>query len=406
MSTDFSCLSNPGITFQEATNFVGSVLSSQDSKNEFLRFLKSTASSQISFKANAHLGFLFSCSIDEDFANYFSNTVFSEILLANYISFQSMPQIPEDWGNIDSSEYATNYRMCLSIRQAYQIPLIENFNQVQFLEVARIDDGVVKVQIDFQTVIIQASAIIKATCNKPIAKEIIMYMQKGYPRFYGVLSNIIIQNQPCSLAFFDQHTETFKQNMTIFNNLKKTVKDSMKDERQALALNLYRQLILELNNYRNYELFHNNVCPSSILIYNNSETSGEYKAFLFNGGCMQFRLVDGATDAVLANLNYENKNKRYTAPEKTNAEAYCKKYSINYNEFSYNVSDAWALAACILNFVTDLNADKWNLLNFAGSLKNIINSLSNQKLKDILSSSLVHDLRSRLKFNEALERFD
>lgn len=55
---------------------------------------------------------------------------------------------------------------------------------------------------------------------------------------------------------------------------------------------------------------------------------------------MQFKLVNDATGIYSINLNYNNKNKRYIAPEIKNIEGYCKKYSVDQKEFSFNVSDA------------------------------------------------------------------
>lgn len=65
---------------------------------------------------------------------------------------------------------------------------------------------------------------------------------------------------------------------------------------EALALIFYQQLIAEINNYQTYELFHNNICPSNTLIYNNVETSGEFKVFnlianVCNSSSSMMRLV-------------------------------------------------------------------------------------------------------------------
>lgn len=405
---DLSCLFKPDISFQEAADIFQSAVNSQGSIYKLSCFLNSENSSQISFRASAHLGFLFSNSLEKEFAEYLENTVSCGILLANDNSLQSMQHIPEEWPDCDLSEYSKNYSMCLHLRQTYQIPLVDNIDQVLFLEEFKIDDGVVKVEITFQGEKILASAIIKATKDKPVAKEISMYMQKNYPRFYGVLSNIIIQNQLYRLTFFDQHAETLKQNIdTFIKNQSSESMNSMKNEREAQALNFYRQLVAELNYYRDNNLFHKNICPSNILIYNNSETPGEYKAFLFNGECLQFKLIDRETVNISVNrLMKQNRINDYIAPELANTNDYCKIYRVNYDEFSYNISDAWSLAACILNFITNEKIDKWNLLNFAESLKKIINKTSNERLKYILINSLEHDLHLRLKFNDALERFD
>ncbi|OMJ86884.1 hypothetical protein SteCoe_11520 [Stentor coeruleus] len=410
--TLLSVLSNIEITFQEVEAFYTSSIAINDVRVKLSCFLKSADSSRISFQAKAHLGFLFSHSPDRyadkdrDIADYIENAVFSDILLANHNDLEKISQLPMNWPN-HPSKYTEEFSNYLDIRRFYQLPLVENINQVRYLEELKIDNGVVRVEIDFQSGTIPASATIRASDQKPAAREIIYYMQKGYPKFYGIITNIIIQDVSYRLTFFDRHKETLKQCISSFNVLSKKVKDERMKERQIFAFDYYHQLAIELNSYREFGLFHNCIRPNNILIYNNDQTSNVDKVFLFNGECIQFKLAYGVTEGILVNSEFDRKNKRYLAPEIAYKQEYCKKYSINENEFSYNVSDAWSLAACILNLLTDQNADKWNGLNFTESLNKIVNSLvkENDKLKEILLRSLENNMQSRLKFNEALVLF-
>lgn len=399
---DFNQLFEESFTYEEAVDFYSNLCDNPDAKSEFCVFIESEIGNQVSFQAKAHLGFVLSISEDDNLAKYFENLVLSEILLANDEQVYSMFEIPEAWPNNSQSNYIDNFSSFLELRQNRQLPLVERIDQVTYLEDPQIDDGVVKVRLAFDTMTIQSSAIIKVTRNKPVAQEIKMYMNKAYPRFYGILSNIPIENKICRLTFFDKHTETLKQNISFYMKFQKKNKDELA-QRLDLALKFYKELKTELNTYRDNQLFHKNVFPSNILVYNSNETLGENCIFLFNGDCDQFKITDNySISSFNLCLDYDKSNKYYVAPEIVNHETYCQFYNIDPQDLRNYNSDVWSSAACILHMITGQNIDKWNDLNFSKILMKIINTstASNEKLNQAISSPLKHDSRQRLRGSE------
>lgn len=235
-------------------------------------------------------------------------------------------------------------------------------------------------------------------------KEVCYYRLSSNPSYYGFKPKID-ENQ-YKILYFDECCGTLQENLNDFHKKAAGIKSKLKQEREALAFHVLKQMVEDLNLLRSLNLFHMEICPDNIFMFKDKNDPEKINFKLLGGKFLNYkRNSEGFTEETKIDKEFVDATKIFCSPEVFNSEKYMEKMRLNPSNTNPNISDVFSLGAIILLIVTNKSKDQWNNLNFKDSLKVIINKeIQDIELKRYILSMTEFDYLSRIKLEVLAEQ--